>query len=66
MCQLFEGMKLGSYTEALRNEQVSGDILAEFDESVLRDELNISSRIQQIRVMKVIQGHHSAKELLNK
>ncbi len=62
---LFESMKLGVYTEALQREQVSGDILREFDQDVLRDELGISSRIHQIRVMKVIHGQHSVKQLLN-
>ncbi len=59
-------MSLGQYREHLERELVTGDILVEFDHEVLKDELGIKSKIQRIRVLKVIHGQHSARDLLNK
>jgi len=59
-------MGLDQYVEKVTSEQISGEILLECDESVLKDEIGISSKIHRIRLMKVISGQHSAKGILEK
>lgn len=65
MCDLLEAMALGKYKEHIQREFVTGDILLEFDDDILKEELSISSKIQRIRLMKVISGQHSAKDILH-
>ena len=59
-------MSLGQYIEHIERELVTGDVLLECDDEVLKDELGMKSKIQRIRLMKVITGQHSAKDLLKK
>ena len=59
-----EVMGLGQYKNTILEEQISGEILLECDDSVLQNELGVSSKIHRIRIMKLITGHHSAKTLL--
>ena len=61
-----DAMSLGRYKEHIEGEIVSGDILVEFDDDILKEELCIPSKIQRIRLMKVISGQHSAKDILKK
>ena len=60
-----ESMGLGQYKDKILEEQISGEILLECDDSVLQSELGVSSKIHRIRIMKLITGHHSAKTLLD-
>ena len=66
VCALFEAMSLGQYKDHIERELVSGDVLLECDDEVLKDELGMKSKIQRIRLMKVITGQHSSKDLLKK
>lgn len=61
-----EAMSLGQYSEKIQSEHISGEILLECDESVLQEEIGVTSRIHRIRIMKIISGQHSAKALLGK
>ena len=47
-------MGLEQYQESFQAEEVDGAILAECDEHVLQHELGVTSKIHQIRLMKVI------------
>ena len=44
--------------------QVNGEILSECDEEVLCNDLGIASKLHRMRLLKVINGHHSAKSIL--
>ena len=62
---LLDAMNLSQYKEAFLQEQVSGEILLECDEDILEKELHISSRIHRIRLMKLIDGKTSARDILD-
>ncbi|KAL5506546.1 hypothetical protein EMCRGX_G008208 [Ephydatia muelleri] len=51
---LLKSMGLEQYQESFQAEEVDGAILAECDEHVLQHELGVTSKIHQIRLMKVI------------
>ena len=57
--------KLNFHWERFRAEHVDGEILASCDVDCLA-ELGVTSRIQQLRLAKLIDGTKSAIELLNK
>lgn len=62
---LLSAMNLSQHRERFRAEHVDGEILASCDAECLK-ELGVTSRIQQIRLAKLIDGTHSAVVLLNK
>ena len=43
---------------AFESEEITGDILAECNEDILKRELGVSSRIHQIKLMKLITGRY--------
>ena len=59
-------MELDQYVNKFLTEQISGEILMECDDDVLKDEIGITSKIHRIRLLKVISGQHSAKGILEK
>ncbi len=61
-----EAMSLCQYKDKILEEQLSGEILLECDDTILQEEVGMASRIHRIRLMKVISGQHSAKALLEK
>jgi len=56
-------MDLTQYKENF--SKVTGDILAELDEDILLHDLGVSSKIHQIRLMKIINGQHSVQHILS-
>ena len=62
---LLSAMNLSQHRERFRAEHVDGEILASCDVECLA-ELGVTSRIQQLRLAKLIDGTKSAVELLNK
>ena len=65
MCELIVAMGLGQYKEKFMSEHISGEILLECDEEMLKDELDIRSRIHRVRLAKLISGTHSVKQFLD-
>ena len=63
---LISAMGLEQYVNKFLTEQISGEILMECDDDVLKDEIGITSKIHRIRLLKVISGQHSAKGILEK
>lgn len=63
--RLLSAMNLSQHKESFRAEHVDGEILACCDVEALQ-ELGVTSRVQQIRLTKIIDGTHSAAALLNK
>ena len=61
---LLEAMDLGQYREGFHREHITGEILVECTEEVLQRELEITSKIHRIRLMKIISGQHSASNFL--
>ncbi len=48
------GMK--QYQDKFKQEQVDGEILAECDETVLTNDLGVTSRLHRMRLLKIISG----------
>ena len=61
---LLEAMDLGQYREVFHREHITGEILVECTEEVLQNELEITSKIHRIRLIKIISGQHSASNFL--
>lgn len=58
-------MNLGQYIDSFRQEQITGELLLELTEDVVENELMVSSKLHRMRVMKLIDGKHSAEGYLN-
>lgn len=54
---LLDLMGLKVYQENFSSEQVSGEILSECDEEVLKVDLGIASKLHRMRLLKVISGN---------
>ena len=57
-------MNLGQYRTKCLEEQVTGEILIELGQEDLERELEIKSKIHRVRLMKIIDGQHSARNIL--
>ena len=65
VAKLLTAMNMGQYVEAFKTEQISGEILSELSDEVLREELGITSKIHRIKLLKIIDGRHSAMSIMN-
>lgn len=61
---LLDSMGLSQHQNAFIAERVDGEILLECDDIVLQEELKITSKLQRVRLLKIIQGKHSAEMIL--
>ena len=59
-----DAMELSQYKEAFAKESVSGEILSECDNDILESDLGVTSRLHRLRLMKIIDGRHSAAALI--
>lgn len=57
-------MNLGRYQAKFASENVTGDILIELGDKDLENDLLIKSKIHRVRLMKIIEGQHSAENIL--
>ena len=62
--QLLGAMKLTQYQARFASEGVAGDILIELMETDLQRDLGMKSKVHRVRVMKIIEGQHSARKIL--
>ncbi len=61
---LLDAMELGHYKDTFSRECVSGEILLECDDDILREDLGVASRLHRLRLAKIIDGRHSAASIL--
>lgn len=61
---LLQVMNLSQYKAKFAEEMISGEILIELGQDDLERDLEIKSKIHRIRLMKIIDGHHSARNIL--
>ena len=57
-------MNLGQYRAKFAEEMISGELLIELGPEDLERDLEVKSRIHRLRLMKIIEGHHSARSIL--
>ena len=62
---MLDAMNLGQYKEDFMKELVDGEILADCNETMLEQDLHVTSAIHRNRLMKVITGKHSASYFTN-
>ena len=55
-------MELSQYKQSFLREQVSGAVLAMVDDEMLRDDLNVSSKLHRVRLLKVAKGQVSVQD----
>ena len=65
MVRLLKAMGLEQYNQSIAQEHITGDVLVECTEAILEKELNIASKLHRVRLMKLIDGSHSAKGILS-
>lgn len=61
---LLQIMNLGQYRAKFASEMISGELLIELGQEDLERELDVKSKIHRLRLMKIIDGHHSARNIL--
>lgn len=61
---LLDAMEMQQYKDGFEREKISGEILAELTEEDLQKELGVASRIHRVRLLKIMTGHHSARDIL--
>ena len=62
--ELLHIMKLGQYKARFAEEMISGEILIELGQEDLERDLDVKSKIHRLRLMKIIEGQHSARNIL--
>ena len=65
MLELLDIMNLSQYQATFSEEMISGEILVELDDRDLENDLGVRSKIHRVRLMKIINGHHSARNILD-
>ena len=63
--KLLDIMGMAEYRETFVQKSIDGMILAECDEPILQNELGVSSKVDRIKLMKVIAGEYSALSILD-
>ena len=64
LVRLLKAMGLEQYSQSIAQEHITGDVLLECTEGILEKELKIASKLHRVRLMKLIDGSHSAKSIL--
>ena len=59
-------MGLNQYVESFIKERIDGMLFLELDDSMLQKDLNIDVKLHRIRLLKVISGKHSARNILQR
>lgn len=57
-------MGLTQYKEMFHREHITGNLLVQCSDETLKKELGIEKKLHRMRLMEVISGQKSAKDLL--
>lgn len=63
---LLDAMGMKQYTEAFKSEDINGKMLLACDDEVLTNDLKVSSKLHRIKLLKVVSGEFSAKQIMQK
>ena len=55
---------MSRYRDAFAEQQINGDLMADVDEDILKDELRVASRLHRMRFMKIISGQYSVTQIM--
>ena len=62
--QLLKVMNLSQYQAKFAREGIAGDILIELGDQDLEKDLGMKSKVHRVRLLKIIEGQHSARKIL--
>ena len=62
--KLLELIGLKQYQDSFKRQAIDGDILSELDEDILERDLNVTTKLHRLRLLKIISGRQSAKNIL--
>ena len=60
---MLDVLGLPQYKKKFKEEKISGALLQELDEDILKTELEVSLKIHRLRLLRVIDGRQSLYEL---
>ena len=63
MIDLLEILGLTKYKNVFIDEEISGALLQELDEEIIKVELGITSRLHRLKLLRVIDGRQPLDEL---
>ena len=64
MQTLLQAMDLQRYSDLFMKEQITGELLMECDDGILSSDLGISSKLHRMRLLKIIAGKQSVKNII--
>lgn len=64
MTNLLGVLGLSQYEEKFVNEQISGPLLMELDDEMLRNDLGMKKKLDRIKLRLIIEGNRRVKDLL--
>ena len=62
--ELLDVLRMTKYHEIFAEQSIDREVLVECDESALQHELDMDSKVDRIRLMKIISGQYSALGVL--
>lgn len=65
MLDVLNGMSLSQYAQRFEDEEITGELLCDFHEDILEEDLGVKQKIHRMKLMKLIGGHYSAEKILN-
>lgn len=55
---------MSQYRDAFSVQHMNGDLMADVDEDMLKDDLHVKSRLHRMRLLKVISGQYSVSQIM--
>jgi hypothetical protein len=62
---ILDSLKMTQFKELFLEEGIDGEILSSLTEEDLLEELDVKRRLDRVRLMKIIEGHHSVRKIMN-
>lgn len=64
IANLLDQMALSRYKEKFMEENIDGSMFFELDDLVLKEDLGVTTRLHRIKLMAIIEGHHSVNKYI--
>ena len=65
IANLLDQMTLSKYKERFIEENIDGSMFFELDDLVLKEDLGVTTRLHRIKLMAIIEGHHSVNKYIH-
>ena len=56
MLDLLDALNLSQYKEMFKSEAIDGSLFLELDKEILHDDLRVTSKLHQIKIMQIVEG----------